>query len=354
MEANNKSSSIIPREPIIKILPGELAEAGHAANQAAASHRIENYQMRRAAQTLRRQHSDLALFREFLHSINLNVGDLFTDPQAWEGVTWGLVEAFIQWQLKIGYALTTINVRFSTIKAYARLVMQAGVLQPQEYALIRSIKNYTHKEQRRIDQKRPKTRLGPKKPDPVIISQGQARALKSQPNTPQGRRDALMMCLLLDHGLRVGELAAIKVDNIDINRGLLKFFRPKIGKEQIHRLSRDSLKAVRAYMNFADMPNNGPLLRRSKKDESLSDAGMSDRAITQRVNFLGKKQGLSGLSAHDCRHYWATSAARHGTDPFSLQEAGGWASLAMPRRYVEQNAIANEGIILQNDEEDEE
>jgi integrase len=159
---------------------------------------------------------------------------------------------------------------------------------------------------------------------------------------------------LLDHGLRVGELAAIKVDNIDINRGLLKFFRPKIGKEQIHRLSRDSLKAVRAYMNFADMPDNGPLLRRSKKDESLSDAGMSDRAITQRVNFLGKKQGLSGLSAHDCRHYWATSAARHGTDPFSLQEAGGWASLAMPRRYVEQNAIANEGIILQNDEEDEE
>jgi hypothetical protein len=29
-----------------------------------------------------------------------------------------------------------------------------------------------------------------------------------------------------------------------------------------------------------------------------------------------------------------------------LQEAGGWSSLAMPRRYVEENEIANEGVRL--------
>jgi hypothetical protein len=38
---------------------------------------------------------------------------------------------------------------------------------------------------------------------------------------------------------------------------------------------------------------------------------------------------------------------RHGTDPFTLQEAGGWSSLAMPRRYVADNEIANEGVILE-------
>jgi hypothetical protein len=27
-----------------------------------------------------------------------------------------------------------------------------------------------------------------------------------------------------------------------------------------------------------------------------------------------------------------------------LQEAGGWSSLAMPRRYVEESEIANEGM----------
>jgi hypothetical protein len=28
----------------------------------------------------------------------------------------------------------------------------------------------------------------------------------------------------------------------------------------------------------------------------------------------------------------------------ALQEAGGWSSLAMPRRYVEESEIANEGM----------
>jgi integrase len=61
---------------------------------------------------------------------------------------------------------------------------------------------------------------------------------------------------------------------------------------------------------------------------------------------LGKEIGLDHLSAHDCRHYWATCAAKNGTDPFVLQEAGGWSSLAMPRRYIEDNEIANEGVKL--------
>jgi hypothetical protein len=36
-----------------------------------------------------------------------------------------------------------------------------------------------------------------------------------------------------------------------------------------------------------------------------------------------------------------------GTDLLALQEAGGWASLAMPRRYVERAKIANERVKLQ-------
>jgi hypothetical protein len=39
--------------------------------------------------------------------------------------------------------------------------------------------------------------------------------------------------------------------------------------------------------------------------------------------------------------------ARHGTDPFALQEAGGWSSLAMPHRYVGDNEISNDGIKLE-------
>ncbi|MBP8972354.1 MAG: hypothetical protein KBH93_00650 [Anaerolineae bacterium] len=65
--------------------------------------------------------------------------------------------------------------------------------------------------------------------------------------------------------------------------------------------------------------------------------------LNQRVRVLGEVVGLEGLRAHDCRHSWATCWARK-VAVLRLQEAGGWSSLAMPRCYVEDSEIANEGM----------
>jgi len=312
-----------------------------------ASRRFSGYHLRRAGQTLRRQQADLALFEAFLGQHSLPCGDLFAGDESWRQVTWQQVETFLQWQLGEGYAVPTVNVRLSTIKAYARLALQSGLMTPEEYALVRAVQGFTPREQRRIDQKRPVVRIGAKKDAPVALTTQQASALKSQPgDKPQGRRDALLMCLLLDHGLRAGELSALTVEALDLEKGLLRFFRSKVGKEQVHRLSPDALDAARAYAAFGDMGAEGPLMRRSLKSEKLGEAGLTTRAISQRVNLLGKALGIAHLSAHDCRHYWATAAARGGTDPFRLQEAGGWSSLAMPRRYIAENEIANDGVVL--------
>ena len=336
-------------QPLQPTLPEALAQAGQAANRAAARHRFEDYRSRRAAETLRRQEADLGLFADFLAEMNIPIGDLLMDPEAWRGITWGLVEAFVKWQLQKGYAVPSVNVRLSTVKTYARLAFQAGTVSPTEYALIRAVQGYSQRERRRVDRKRARTRIGLKKAAPVKISLEQAQALKNQPNHPQGRRDALLLCLLLDHGLRVGEVAALRVENLDLASGLLRFYRSKVGKEQVHRLSPDALRAATAYTDYGDLPPSGPLLRRSRKNDHLGQPGMTERGITLRVRVLGERVGLTGLSAHDCRHFWATSAARNGTDPFALQEAGGWSSLAMPRRYVEEQQIANEGVKTEKD-----
>jgi integrase len=336
--------------PLIPFPSGSLAEAGEAASAAASRHRFQDYRLRRAEHTLRRQSADLALFAAFLAEIKVRSGDLASDPQAWRGVTWGLVEAFVKWQLQQGYSVSSVNVRLSTVKTYARLAMQSGMLSTAEYALMRAVQGYSRAEQRRVDQRRPQTRRGLKKAVSVPLTAEKATALKSQPvgklPSPQGRRDILLMCLLLDHGLRAGELAALAIDELDLAAGLLRFFRPKVGKEQVHRMSADTLRAVQACVRAGELLPSGALLRSSRKDGSLGKAGMSERAISRRVEVLGERLGVFGLSAHDCRHHWATSAAQHGTDPFALQEAGGWSSLAMPRRYVEDNQIANQGVKL--------
>lgn len=86
-----------------------------------------------------------------------------------------------------------------------------------------------------------------------IIHTTQARFLKrGQPNTPQGHRDTVLFCLLLDHGLRCGEAALLKVEHIDFARWELRFERPKVNLTQTHKLTADTIRALTAYRQ--DLP----------------------------------------------------------------------------------------------------
>lgn len=337
-----------------------LTLAGEAANHAAAQHAFADYRRRKAAHTLRRQDADLRLFASFLAEVlttqgGAAVGDLSAGPESWAGITYGLVKAFVRWQEQAGYAIGSINVRLSTVKKYAALATEAGILTTDELARIRMVAGHSFKEGVHLDEQRDEAgiatridRPGAKKAAAVQLDEYEARQLKRhQPDTPKGRRDALLMCLLLDHGLRCGEVAALTVGSFDLKAKTFTFYRAKVAKTQTHRMTSDTLKTARDYLKLdAPLMVDEPLLRESRKGDALTGSGMSERAITKRVKVLGEDVGVIGLSAHDCRHYWATTAARHDTDPFALQEAGGWNSLAMPRRYVEAAKIANDGVIL--------
>jgi len=327
-----------------------LEQAGQAANQAASAAIFSDYQARKSENTLRRHNADLARFVEFLNSADVPCGDLLTEPEAWRGVSWGIVKAFQNWQLKEGYAIGTINGRLSTVKVYAGLAALAGMIEPGELALIKSVKGFEHKERKHINEKRAaagiNTRKGAKKAQAVSLTVDQAQAMTNQPNTDQGRRDRLLVAIMLRLGLRVGEVAALTVDCFDLKAGELRFYRPKVDKTQTHKLDAVTLEAARAYL-AEDAPALGVIWRGSSKGQGLAKQGMSERAITKRVKFLGAKVGVIGLSAHDLRHYWATQAARNGTALDRLQDAGGWASLAMPGRYIEVAKIANQGIRLE-------
>jgi len=320
----------------------QLAIAGQVANHAAAAHAVEDYLSRKARNTIRTQAAALDLFAEYLDAaadIGASMrqfaaavaawaggsGNGRPNPAAWRGVTWGIVEGFVKWLLNEGYAVATVNNRLSTAKVYARLAMKAGVISADELQLIKAVSGYSGKEAKRINERRPVERVGDKKEEHVSLALVDATALKDQDlETPQGRRDALLMCLLLDHGLRVSEVAGLQVTNFDLPAGELRFYRPKVDKAQTHRLTADTLRVARAY--FADdAPAIGRAILASRKGGELVGRPMSKRAITKRVRYLGQQLlGLNDLSAHDCRHFWATDAAGNGTDPIRLQEAGGW------------------------------
>lgn len=319
-----------------------LAAAGRAASAAASSRAFADYRQRLAENTRERHDQDLALFGAFLLDAGVApAGDLADDPAAWRGCSWGLVEAFRAWLLDEGYAIGTVNGALSTVRVYAALASKAGAVAPDELVLIASVRGYKGKEARNVDAGRETTRKGDKKAEWTSISREQAARLKNDhADTLLGRRDALLMCLLLDHGLRIGEVHGLTVSTLDLRRGTLTFYREKVDTTQTHRLTPDTARAALVYLQEGG-PGRGQLLIGARPGK-----GWGVRNMQLRVAQLGKAVGLDKLSPHDCRHYWATTAGLNGTQIKVLQDAGGWASPNMALRYMESAAIANEGVRL--------
>ncbi|RRR75704.1 MAG: site-specific integrase [Candidatus Viridilinea halotolerans] len=350
---NQKKLDISVKKPLFTTVD---AQAAATADDQAADAVFADYRSRIDGDTLRRQEADLALFAYFLGVAKAvpsagapSLGArLPTSAHVWANITHGIVAGFVQWQLLEGYAIGSINVRLATVRRYCGLACSAGVIPQEAFALIRTVRGYSGRQARAVDAQRRRnttpTRVGAKKAQPRVLSATQVVQLKQQPDTPQGRRDALMICLLADLGLRVGELAALQVDSLDVDRGTLMFYREKVDATQTHQLSADTLAAARAYL-AADAPASGQLLRGSRKNGELWQ-GLSTRAVHKRVALLGERIGVNDLAPHDLRHTWATRAARAKSDPFALRDAGGWSSLLMPGRYVESNEIANQRISL--------
>lgn len=331
-------------------LPSGLREFASKADAVAASWTLDDFRQKKSAATIRAHNSDLKIFAQYLTDALKQEVDwrpFASDPLAWQEITWGIVETFKVWVLNQGYAIPSVNRALSTIKCYAGQAFRSKAISAEQIALIKSVKSYTRNDGINVDKKREVVRRETaKKAISVHLSEESIRLLKHEhPDTPQGRRDKLLMCILLDLGLRCGEVAGLTVEGINIDERTISFHRPKVNKDQTHRLPSDTYKALKACKTAGDLLPTGALIRDSNKWGKMLNKGMSTRAISFRVQVLGQRLGISNeLSPHDCRHSWATRRAGKYKDVFKLQEAGGWNSLAMPRRYVENAKIANEGI----------
>jgi integrase len=324
----NDETAIIP-QPVT-----DLADVSALAEEFSKATRLTRYHEGLRDETIRRQKTDLATFARFLASINTQAGDFYNDLYAWQGIRAGLLEAFIEWQKLQGYSIGTINVRLATLKAYCHLAYEVGILDIDTHTHIQGVKGIQRKQARNIDARRPISRVGYKKAQAVEIPRELLPALKHPATGFLAKRDALLMCLLLDHGLRVGEIVILKRNAIALRSRLLTFYRPKVDEPQTDRMTDDTLVAACAYLST--MP---------AKQESLFDLALI--SIQERVRTLGELVGIQGLSPHDCRHSWATRAASHGTPLDRLRQAGGWSNIQTPLRYIRNSAIANEGVILE-------
>lgn len=332
------------------------------------------YQQPLAPHTRRRQKADLALFVVFLlemehqDRIGREVGGLSAslltahltlfwymvaalsnDALSWEGITFGLIEMFKQWQLSRGYSIGSINVRLSTVRKYIGLSTDAGCYPQDEYAKVRALsKLIKHKQGLNIDKEREVKRVGEKKAEPVIVTSEQIdRLIATCPDTPTGARDAFLLALLFRSILRCHEAASLTLANYNRKTGILTFYREKTNTYTTLRLEPEDYRLADRYYELCEPLNqtrnpDRRLIMGSNTKKQIAGP-MSDRAITKRVNTLGRRVlGIENLSSHDGRHHGSTEYALGGTDARTLQQIGGWKNVLRPLAYVNDAKIANQ------------
>jgi integrase/recombinase XerD len=169
---------------------------------------------------------------------------------------------------------------------------------------------------------------------PKFLTVAEAEALLQVPDEkkPQGLRDRAMLEVLYGSGLRVSELATLKIAEINLGDGFL-VCRGKGGKERIVPLGRSSCKAIRRYLDEVR-----PLVDPGGREELfLSRLGrpFTRQGVWKLLRQYAAKAGLSAkISPHVLRHSFATHLLERGADLRSVQLMLGHSQITTTQIYT--------------------
>lgn len=153
-----------------------------------------------------------------------------------------------------------------------------------------------------------------------------------------GRRDRAVLELLYGTGLRISELVALDVDDVDLDGRVVLIRRGKGSKSRRVPLGREATKAISSYVT-----QSRPLLA-SKAKQAVSKGALFLNARGGRLSRQGCWKILKGyaraagledeVSPHTLRHSFATHMLDGGADIRVVQELLGHASLATTQVYT--------------------
>ena len=150
--------------------------------------------------------------------------------------------------------------------------------------------------------------------------------------TPLGSRDRAVLELLYSSGLRVGELTALKLQDLDLGGGMVRVMG-KGGKERIVPIGSKATEALRAYL-----AHRGELMNEGESTSLfLNNRGgrLTPRSVARMIKkYLPQGGILKETSPHTFRHSFATNLLDAGADLRGIQELLGHTSLSTTQRYT--------------------
>lgn len=249
-----------------------------------------------------------------------------------------------------GMRTTTITQAIYIIKSYARVAFDAGALSIQELTHIDNIRGYRGNEAEHLDSHRQKNAVRDRhnlKGNVTHLSKKQINALKyNQPETLAGKRDALLFCILLDHGLRISDAINLTADCINMETGMMTVKTKKTGVTLNLQMTDDVINAFAEYISLYQPAEPTASIWTGVSKHGTASGTWGKHSAQMEVTKVGEMFGIQNLSAHDCRHCWTDRAIEGGSDLVAVQQAGGWKNLNMVSHYAQKKAVSNSGVKL--------
>ena len=242
--------------------------------------------------------------------------------QNWSHVSYLMIRRYLGHLAAREYNRRSVVRKLSTLKAFFKWLERQNVI--------------THNPAAQV--------LSPKisKPLPDVLDSSEIDQLLALPDlkTPFGRRDKAMLETLYASGMRVAEMAALSLPDIDWKAAEVRVISGKGSKERVVLLGSHALKALREYVT-----EWRPLLLIRRRDElaPATDAvwinsrgtRLSSHAMyTLVLEYTGRAGITKKVTPHTLRHSFATHLLQGGADLRVVQELLGHRSLSSTQIYT--------------------
>ena len=172
---------------------------------------------------------------------------------------------------------------------------------------------------------------------PRFLEYDEVKRLLSAPPTDNwlGARDRAILEVLYSTGMRVSEIVALNMEDIDF-LGEVIHIRGKGKKERISPIGSSALQAIQHYIEF----RNRRMQNDSNFDAKVLFANkhgkrLSVRSVRRKMDKYLEIAGLDPkISPHTLRHSFATHMLNNGVDLRSVQELLGHQSLSTTQIYT--------------------
>ena len=165
------------------------------------------------------------------------------------------------------------------------------------------------------------------KPLPRHMGQNELDALFGSIKSP---RDRAMFLLMLRCGMRVGEVAKLTLDAIDLTGQRLLIHDAKWGKDRVVYMSDDATATLIEYLKTRALSQTDTVFLNEKGP--YRGQPLTIRGIQKRMDYYRKKTGLR-VSCHHLRHTMATQMLNADAELVTIQDLLGHSWITTTQRY---------------------